>query len=206
MLTISKGAKTDPRAYRPPKAFHGFSQKSSDNSWGDNQGSSSAPAINPTRLSVEQIESAEKAERRRNAPKRNAPIPEDGDSTGTADDTALLFADKLLPSDALKIKRLKKEIFRIRQHTQTQDYLWKRDKAIKVAEAERLAGGLGPVVYLAGVKFPWLSDQGQAPREYDEDQIEALNEQIEKIMENNAVLCQLEYTATKGGPGGHGKR
>jgi hypothetical protein len=148
----NKSAKTDPRAYRPPKAFHGFSQKSSDNSWGDNQGSSSAPAINPTRLSVEQIESAEKAERRRNAPTRNAQIPEEDDSTGTEDDTALLFADKLLPSDALEIKRLKKEIFRIRQHTQTQDYLWKRDKAIKAAEAERLAGGLAPV-YLAGGKY-----------------------------------------------------
>jgi hypothetical protein len=33
------------------------------------------------------------------------------------DDTAFLFADKLLPSDKLKIKRLKKEIFRIQQHT-----------------------------------------------------------------------------------------
>jgi hypothetical protein len=138
----NKGAKTDPRAYRPPKAFHGFSQKSSDNAWGDNQGSSSAPVIKPTRLSVEQIESAENAERRRNAPRRNAPIPDEDDSTGTENDTALLFADKLLPSDKLKIKRLKKDIFRIRQHTQTQDYLWKRDKAIKAAEAERLAGGL----------------------------------------------------------------
>jgi hypothetical protein len=161
--------------------------------------------INPTRLSVEQIESAEDAERRRNAPRTNAPIPEEDDSTGTEDDTGLLFADKLLPSSKLKIKRLKKDIFRIRQHIQTQDYLWKRDKAIKAAEAEKLAGGLGPV-YLAGVKFPWLSDQGQAPRAYDEDKIDEIKEQIEKIMDNNAALCQLEYTATKGGPGGHGKR
>ncbi len=201
----NRGAKTDSRAYRPPKAFHGFSQKPSDNSWGDNQGSLSAPVINPTRLSAEQIESAEDAERRRNAPRRNAPIPEEDDSTGAEDDTALLFADKLLPSDKLKIKRLKKEIFRIQQHTQTQDYLWKRDKAIKAAEAERLAGGLGPV-YLAGVRFPWLSDHGQAPRAYDEDKIEEIKEQIEKIMEDNAALCQLEHTAQKGGPRGQGKR
>jgi hypothetical protein len=42
----NKGAKTDPRAYRPPKAFHGFSQKPSDNSWGDNnRGSSSAERV-----------------------------------------------------------------------------------------------------------------------------------------------------------------
>jgi hypothetical protein len=164
------------------------------------QGSSSAPAMNPSRLGVEQIESAENAARRRNAPRRNAPIPEEDDSTGTEDETALLFADKLLPSDKLKIKRLKKDIFRIRQGTQTQDYLWKRDKAIKAAEAERLAGGLGPV-YLAELKFPWKSDEGQAPREYDEDQIDAIKEQIEKIIDNNAALCQLEYTATKGEPG-----
>jgi hypothetical protein len=57
--------------------------------------------INPTRLSAEQIESAEDAERRRNAPRRNAPIPEEDDSTRAEDDTALLFADKLLPSDKL---------------------------------------------------------------------------------------------------------
>jgi hypothetical protein len=201
----NRGAKTDTRAYRPPKAHHGFSQKPSDNSWSDNQGNSSAPVISPSGLSIEQIESAEDAERRRNAPRKNAPIPSDGDSTGPEDD-GMLFADKLLPSDKLKIKRLKKEIFRIKQHTQTQDYLWKkRDKVIKAAEVERLAGGLGPV-FLAGVKFPWLSDQGQAPRAYDEEKIDELNEQIEKIMDNNAALCQLEYTATKGGPGGQGKR
>ena len=128
------------------------------------------------------------------------PIPSDGDSTEPEDD-GYLFADKLLPSDKLKIKRMKKEIFRIKQHTQTQDYLWKRDKAIKAAEVERLAGGLG-----AGVKFPWLSDQGQAPRAYDDDKIDELNEQIERIMDDNAKMCQLEYTATKGGPGGQGKR
>jgi hypothetical protein len=156
-----KVTKPDHRAYRPTKAFHGFAQRPSDNTWGDKQEamstmqSSSAPVINPNRLSIEQIESAENAERRRNAPRRNAPIPEEDDSTGTEDEAALLFADKLLPSDKLKIKRLKKKIFRIKQHTQTQDYLWKRDKAIKAAEAERLAGGLGPV-YLAGVKFPWM--------------------------------------------------
>jgi hypothetical protein len=167
--------------------------------------SSSAPAINPTKLSIEQIESAEKAERRRNAPRKNAPIPEEDDSTGTEFEAALLFADKLLPSDKLKIRRLKKEIFRIQQHTQTQDYLWKRDRTIKAAEAERLADGLGPV-YLAGVKFPWMSDRGQAPREYDDDEIDMIKEQIEKIMTNNVALCQLEYTATKGGPGGQGKR
>jgi hypothetical protein len=71
--------------------------------------------------------STEKAERRISPPRRNAPIPEEDYSTGTEDEAALLFADKLLPSDKLKIKRLKKEIFRIQQHTQTQDYLWKRD-------------------------------------------------------------------------------
>jgi hypothetical protein len=200
----NRGAKTDTRAHRPPKAHHGFSQKPSDNTWGDNQESSSAPVMYPSGLSIEQIESCEDAERRRNAPRRNAPIPSDGDSTEPEDD-GYLFANKLLPSDKLIIKRLKKEIFRIKQHTQSQDYLWKRDKAIKAAEAERLAGGIGPH-FLAGVKFPWFSDQGHAPGAYDDDQIDELNEQIERIMDENAKLCQLEYTATKGGPGGQGKR
>jgi hypothetical protein len=200
----NRGAQTDTRAHRPPKAHHGFSQKPSDNTWGDNQESSSAPVSYPSGLSIEQIESCEDAERRRNAPRRNAPIPSDGDTT-EPEDEGYLFADKLLPSDKLKIKRMKKEIFRIKQHTQSQDYLWKRDKAIKAAEAERLAGGIGPH-FLAGVKFPWFSDQGHAPGAYDDDQIDELKEQIERIMDENAKLCQLEYTATKGGPGGQGKR
>ena len=52
----------------------------------------------------------------------------------------------------------------------------------------------------------FLSDHGQAPGAYDDDKIDELNEQIERIMDDNATLCQLEYTATKGGPGGQGKR
>jgi hypothetical protein len=45
-----------------------------------------------------------------------------------------------------------------------------------------------------------------APREYDDDQVDQIKEQIDKIRTTNAALCQLEYTATKGGPRGQGKR
>jgi hypothetical protein len=68
--------------------------------------------------------------------------------------------------------------------------LRKKDKAIK-------AGGLEPVVY--------LSDHGRATKEYDDDQVEKIKEQIDKIKRVNAELCQLQYSATKGGFGGQGK-
>ncbi len=111
----------------------------------------------------------------------------------------------MIPADENKIMWLTTEMKRIRSKIHSADYVRKRDKAIKAAEAERLAGGLWPV-YLAGVKFPWLSDHGQAPRAYDEDKIDEIKEQIEKIVDDNAALCQLEYTAQKGGPRGQGKR
>ncbi len=37
-------------------------------------------------------------------------------------------------------------------------------------------------------------------------QVELIKEQIDKIKRSNAELCQIEYTATRGGPGGQGKR
>jgi hypothetical protein len=81
----AKIEKPNPRDYRLPRAHHGFSQKSSDNAWGAKpEGIIEAPvpnvpALNPSSLDEEQIESANKAERRRIAPKKNAPIPEDED-------------------------------------------------------------------------------------------------------------------------------
>jgi hypothetical protein len=169
-------------------------------------GDKTVPALNPSSLDEEQIESADKAHRRRGAPKKNAPIPEDEDSTETDGETTnYLFEDKMLPEDKATILRLNKDIKRIRAQNYTADYLKKRDKAISAAEVKRLAGKIGPA-YLAGVKFPWSSDHGRAPREYDDDQVDQIKEQIDKIRTTNAALCQLEYTATKGGPGGHGKR
>ncbi len=111
----------------------------------------------------------------------------------------------MLPEDKATILRLNKDIKRIRAQNHTAEYLKKRDKAISAAEVKRLAGKIGPA-YLAGVKFPWSSDHGRAPREYDDDQVDQIKEQIDEIRTTNAALCQLEYTATKGGPGGQGKR
>jgi hypothetical protein len=201
----AKSEKPNPRDYRPPRAHHGFSQKSSDNTWGAKpEGIVEAslpnvPALNPSSLDKEQIESADKAERRRIAPKKNASIPEDEDSTETDGETTnYLFEDKMLPEDKATIMRLNKDIKRIKAQNYSADYLRKRNKAIAAAEAKRLAGKVGPA-YLAGVNFPWSSDHGRAPREYDDDQ-------VDKIKRTNAELCQFEYTATKGGPGGQAKR
>jgi hypothetical protein len=48
-------------------------------------------STNPSDLNREQRESAEKAEVRRRAPKKNAPIPSDGDETNTNGETSYLF-------------------------------------------------------------------------------------------------------------------
>ena len=80
-----------------------------------------------------------------------------------------------------------------------------KDKAINYAESERLAGKIGPC-YLAGVKFPWTPEGGHAPIHYDEYQVDMLQSRIDKIKNDNAVMCQLEYTANKGGPGGQARR
>jgi hypothetical protein len=130
----------------------------------------SVPALNPSSLNEEQIESADKAERRRNAPRKNAPIPEDEDSTRTDGETNYFFEDKMILADKNRIMRLSKEMKRIKAQNYPADYLKKRDKVITAAEAKRLTGKLGPA-YLAGVKFPWSSDRGRAPMEYDDDQV-----------------------------------
>ena len=111
----------------------------------------------------------------------------------------------MIPADKATLMRLNKDIKRIKAQNYSADYLRKRNKAIAAAEAKRLAGKVGPA-YLAGVKFPWSSDHGRAPREYDGDQVDQIKEQIDKIKRTNAELCQFEYTATKGGPGGQVKR
>jgi hypothetical protein len=113
-------------------------------------------------------------------PQERMRCPEEENSTGTDGETTWLYADKMIPADKNKIMRLTKEMKRIRSQIHSADYLRKRDKAIKAAEDGRLAGGLGPV-YLAGIKFPWSSDHGRAPRKYDDDQVEKIKEQIDKI-------------------------
>ena len=162
-------------------------------------------SANPSKLDWEQQKSAEKAEAVRRAPRKNAPIPETDDDTNTDGETSLLFESKLSGEDKSRILRLAFEIRQIKSSNLSAAYLKERVKAINNAELERLAGRLGPA-YLAGVPHPWYPDHGQAPLHYNVDQVESRQSVIDRIKESNAVLCQLEYTATKGGPGGQGRR
>jgi hypothetical protein len=52
----------------------------------------------------------------------------------------------------------------------------------------------------------WYSDRGQAPIHYDVNQVEIRQSVIDAIKDNNAAMCQLEYTANKGGPRGQVRR
>jgi hypothetical protein len=165
----------------------------------------SLQSTNPSQLDREQRESADKAEVRRKAPRKNAPIPSDGNETNTDGESDLLFADKLLPADKQRILALEKSIRRIRSRDYSPGYSKAKAQAITAAETDRLKGLDGPD-YLTGVSPPWYSDQGQAPIHYDEYQVELVKERIERIKNHNTVTCQLEYTANKGGPGGQARR
>ncbi len=79
-----------------------------------------------------------------------------------------------------------------------------KEKDIKAAEADRMAGLPDPS-YLAGVKSPWNSDRGHASTHYDYHQIDVIARQIDSIKSSNATMCQLEYAANKGGPGGQAR-
>jgi hypothetical protein len=162
-------------------------------------------STNPSNLDWEQKASAEKAEVRRKAPPKNAPIPSDGDETNTDGESDLLFADKLVPEAKELIRELEKAIRRIKSRNYESGYSKTKAQAIAAAETDRLKGLDGPF-YLTGVRPPWYSDQGQAPIHYDEHQVELLKEHINRIKNNNTVTCQLEYTASKGGPGGQARR
>jgi hypothetical protein len=115
-----------------------------------------------------------------------------------------LFESKLLPEQKAKISRLLQEMKRIKQKNYSPGYLRDKEKDIKAAENDRLAGLLGPS-YLAGVKSPWTSDRGHVSVHYDYHQIDVIARQIENFKTSNAAMCQLEYTATKGGPGGQAR-
>jgi hypothetical protein len=162
------------------------------------------PSSNPSELDEEQIESVEKAEIRRRAPKRNAQIPEEDDSTNTDGETDMLFENRLLPDQKAKISQLVKDIRRIKQKNYTPGYVKDKESNIEAAKKDRKAGLLGPA-YLAGVKSSWDAHLGHAPVHYDHHQIDVIARQIENIKSSNAVMCQLEYTATKGGPGGQAR-
>jgi hypothetical protein len=156
-------------------------------------------------LDWEQRESAEKAELQRNARKKSVPIPSDGDDTNTDGETSNLYENKLSTAEKVQIAKLTHEIKRIKSRIYTPAYLKDRERAINNAEFDRSAGGLGPE-YLTGVKYPWRCDSGHAPIHYDVYQVEMRQSLIDKIKNNNAVACQLEYTANKGGPRGQARR
>jgi hypothetical protein len=162
-------------------------------------------STNPSNLDREQRASAEKAEVQRRAPKKNAPIPSDGDETNTDGETSYLFQDKLTPAEKNRISKLETEIKRIKSRIYTPAYLKERERAINNAEFDRSAGQFGPD-YLAGVPYPWYPDRGQAPLHYDVHQVESRQSVIDRIKDNNAAMCQLEYTANKGGPRGQARR
>ena len=110
-----------------------------------------------------------------------------------------------MPEAQQQIRALNKTIRRIKSRDYESGYSKTKAQAITAAETDRLKGLDGPD-YLAGVRPPWYSDQGQAPIHYDEHQVEILRAHIARIRENNTVTCQLEYTANKGGPGGQARR
>ena len=116
-----------------------------------------------------------------------------------------LFEDKLSAAERSRILKLTTEIKHIKSRIYTPAYLKERKRAINNAKFDRSAGGLGPE-YLAGVKYPWCSDSGHAPLHYDVHQVEMHQSVIDNIKNNNAVACQLEYTANKGGPRGQARR
>jgi hypothetical protein len=161
-------------------------------------------STNPSDLNRDQRDAAEKAERQRNAPRRNAPIPEEEDSSNTDGETSWLYEDKLLPEQKSQILKLTTAIKCIKSKTYSFGYLKDKEEAIVAAEQDRLAGLIGPT-YLSGVKFPWPPDRGQAPIYYDAHQVDRLKSRIESIKNSNAVMCQLEYTANKGGLGGQAR-
>ena len=110
-----------------------------------------------------------------------------------------------MPEAKELIRELEKAIRRIKSRNYESGYSKTKAQAIAAAETDRLKGLDGPF-YLTGVRPPWYSDQGQAPIHYDEHQVELLKEHINRIKNNNTVTCQLEYTASKGGPGGQARR
>jgi hypothetical protein len=84
---------------------------------------------NPSNLDWEQRESAEKAEVRRSAPKKNAPIPSDGDETNTDDETNHLFENKLSAAEKGRILQLTTEIKRLKMRIYTPAYLKDRERS-----------------------------------------------------------------------------
>ena len=168
--------------------------------------SSSSSSANPSKLTWLQRDVADKAAVRHMKKPRDAPVPEDGDSSDSTEDDQL-YDDKMLPDDKIRIKKLQTSIKRIKQQDYKPHYLRDKERAIREAEKDRLCGQLGPS-YLAGVTFPWNPGCGQAPMQYDYHQIGMLERKISKIRTMNTAHVQLEYIANtpkgKSGPGGQG--
>jgi hypothetical protein len=167
-------------------------------------GPSSSSSGNPSKLTLLQRDVAGKAARNTMRKPRNAPVPEEGDTSDSTDDDQL-YDDKMLPEDRSSLKKLQTSIERIKQQKYSSHYLKTEDKAIREAEKDRLCGLAGPA-YLEGVTYPWNSGCGQAPMQYDYHQIDRLERKINKLRTINNAHVQLEYIANtpkgKDGPGG----
>ncbi len=100
---------------------------------------------------------------------KNAPVPEEDDTTDSTDDDQL-YDDKILPDDKIRLKKLQTSIKRIKEQDYRPHYLRSKERAIREAEKNRLRGMAGPA-YLEGVTFPWNPGCGQAPMQYDYHQI-----------------------------------
>jgi hypothetical protein len=165
--------------------------------------SSSSSSANPSKLTWLQRDVADKAAWNTMKKPRDAPVPEEGDTSDSTEDDQL-YDDQLLPDDRIRIKKLQTSIKRIKQQDYKPHYLRAKERTIREAEKDRLCGQLGPS-YLAGVTFPWNPGCGQAPMQYDYHQIGMLERKIRAI---NAAHVQFEYIANtpkgKGGPGGQG--
>jgi hypothetical protein len=168
--------------------------------------SSSSSSANPSKLTWLQRDVADKVAWNTMKKPRDAPVPEEGDTSDSTDDEQL-YDDKMLPDDKIRIKKLQTSIKRIKQQDYKPHYLKDKERAIREAEKDRLCGQLGPS-YLAGVTFPWNPGCGQAPMQYDYYQIGILERKISKIRTINTAHVQLEYIANtpkgKSGPGGQG--
>jgi hypothetical protein len=144
---------------------------------------SSSTTNGTTNLSEQLKWAAEQTQLRRKkaqVDKRAAPVPEDEDSTNDTETDDNVFDEHLLPSDKLRIAKLKEEHKLIRTRVYSKSYKEARERDITAAEKNRLEGGKGPL-YLAGCKTPWSSGMGQAPQRYDDFQKDRLMMQIARI-------------------------
>jgi hypothetical protein len=91
--------------------------------------SSSSSSANPSKLTWLQRDVADKAAVRHMKKPRDAPVPEEGDTSDSTEDDQL-YDDQLLPDDKIRIKKLQTSIKRIKQQDYKPHYLRDKERAI----------------------------------------------------------------------------